>query len=343
MLTKTSLVAISLVASLAMIGCGSDDASTDSPTPDAGQQDTGTQDTGAQDTGTQDTGTQDTGTQDTGTQDSGTQDTGTQDSGVTDASDGGGMDASDAGKPDASKYNVQLWVDSDATPKTFNDGFEGQTPSKFEMGISKFELLKTKTDTTPAVVFDYGAKYKTVDVLGTTEVGQADLATIPAGTYTYGRAKLDMVDFTIQTHLHPTMPPVPQDGPLNVLGALSDTTINGQARTKGWAQYTFTFFQNFTQQATLPELPNSAVGEIQGDAHATYLLMKFDQAMAVMNIPNAHFKATLTLDVGNSFRWQDETKAGYAAHKFDTKQSGTSEPVKNIGATGYHVKIEVVQ
>lgn len=242
---------------------------------------------------------------------------------------------------DASDRVVSLWTAGDLAAKSFTDGHQGQTPSSFFIGISRFELLKAADDASPALVFDYGPDYVQVDMLSSTMVGYADLKTIPTGLYTHGRVKLDMTSFEVDTVLHPTVIPVPSTGKLSVLGALSDVTIEGSAHAKGWAQYTFSFLSTpFSQQATLPAFPSTGVGTIEETATTTSLLFAFPSAMPVASVLNASFKATLTMDEYQSFRWADQANPGYQAGKFDTEQAGSSEPVMNVGATGYHITLE---
>lgn len=258
--------------------------------------------------------------------------------------DGGEIDSSveeDAGEPDGgSMFDLSLYVEGDLTPKTFDDGYSGQTPSSYTMGISRFDVMTSEDDVSPVTVFDYGEDYTEIDMLTTSLVGSADLTTIPPGIYTYGRVLLKMTRFDVETTVHSTMPPGSMAGTLTVLAALSDTEIEGTQRNQDWVQYTFDVMGGISTTGVLPELPTTSAGKIVRENNETWLVFPFDHAITVLPIPGQAHSATITYEVYESFRWEDQDVSGYTDGVFDSRTDGTSEPVVNFGATGYSISVQ---
>lgn len=248
--------------------------------------------------------------------------------------DGGDMDGG------SNPYELTLYVEGDLTPKTFTDGYAGQTPSFYTMGISRFDIMTSENDTNPVTVFDYGESYTEVDMLSTSVVGTADLSSIPANVYTHGKVLLKMTRFDVDTTVHTTMPPASVPGTLSVVAALSDTEIDGTQRSQDWVQYTFDVAGGITTTGTLPELPSTAGGRIERENGETWLVFEFNQSLTILPIPGQAHSATITYEVFESFRWDDQDAAGYTIDVFDSNSDGTSEPVMNFGATGYQIDVQ---
>lgn len=258
-----------------------------------------------------------------------------------DASESDAIAEYDAGEVDGgSLYELSLYVEGDLTPKTFEDGYSGQTPSSYTMGISRFEIMTSEDDANPVTVFDYGENYNEVDMLTNSLVGSADLTTIPVGVYTHGRVLLKMTRFDIETTVHSTMPPASVPGTMTVLAALSNTEIDGTERSQDWVQYTFNDYGGISTTGTLPELPTTAAGRIERENGETWLVFAFDQSLTIIPIPGQAHSATITYEVFESFRWEDQDAEGFTEDVFDSRTDGTSEPVMNFGATGYSIAVE---
>jgi len=257
--------------------------------------------------------------------------------------DGGAEDgglAGDGGLSDGGLgYHLNIYVKGDLTPKTFNDGFSGQTPSNFHMGLARFDLMTSPTDPSPVTVFDHGANYVEVDMLGETLAGKGDLRNIPPATYTHGRALITMSRFDIQTMVHVASPPVTVQGTVSVLTALSGCTLDGLPRSPGWAKFTFHLTPyNVSRIGTLPSMPSTGGGTIVRDNDKTWMVFPISPALLIVPNLQTSPKITIVFDVFESFRWQDLSTAGYTQGVFDTESSGGWEPVKNFGATDYHIE-----
>ena len=230
----------------------------------------------------------------------------------------------------------------DVTAKTFNDGFSGQTPRNFTIGFSRVDLMTSENDATPVTVFDFGSNYVEVDMLSETKIGSADLRDIPSGVYTYGRALLVMARFDVDVTVHTMISPTGIAGTATVTAALSDATIDGHARSQGWAQEVFTIpnLLPITKDTTLPDLPSTAAGTIVEENGKMWLVFPLNPSLPVAPIPNIAHKLTMVYDEFESFRWDDQPTSGYSDGVFDSDQDGNTEPLQNVGATDYHIIVE---
>jgi len=234
---------------------------------------------------------------------------------------------------DAASPMLSIFIRGESTPTTFTDGYSGQTPKEYRMGLGRFDIMTSAADPSPVTVFDHGASPVEVDMLSKTLGGQAPIADLPAGTYTHGRVLLTMTSFTVAATVH-IGAAVPGD--LKVVVALSDTTVGGAAWSKGKA--TFTFAQQ-TLPAVVPPFPTTGGGAVVEEPGKTWLVFPFPAPITLSPTTASH-TATIVYKVYQAFRWEDESKAGYAPGAFDVDPLAMSwEPLKNFGATGYAVEL----
>lgn len=234
-------------------------------------------------------------------------------------------------------YVLEIWVEGDLTPKTFTDGWSGQTPTNYVMGLSRYDLMRSADDPDPVTVFDHGQTTVECDMLGRTLAGTADLDAIQPGAYPYSRVLLTMSRFDVETDLHVTSPSATLPGTLTVTAALSDTILDSVARDKGWVEYSFDLMGGIATQGQLPPLPSTAGGTVVEESDRTWLIFPISPPAVIEPQPTRDRSATIIYEVYESFRWEDLRTAGYSAGRFDTEDSGTSEPVCNFGATAYRI------
>lgn len=259
--------------------------------------------------------------------------------GTTAATDGGADAQGDAGADDAPGRSViEIFVEGDATAKTFTDGYSGQTPRDFFLGLQRFELLRAIDDPAPVKVFDLSPGYTEVDMSTKTLVGVGRTPDIPAGTYTHGRVLLTMARFTVDATAHSGAAQLA--GTMTVLDAISATTIDGTPFTKGQGQLHFVSgsFTN-TQAYTLPPLPGTAGGTIVDDGPRTWMVFPFPLPMAIDPTDSTTHQAAIIYETYESFRWEEKPLTGYATGAWDVNANLVdTEAVKNFGATGYRVE-----
>jgi hypothetical protein len=234
---------------------------------------------------------------------------------------------------------ISIYIKGDKTAVTFSDGFAGQTPKEYKMGLGRYDIMTSPSDPAPVTVFDHGAKPVDVDLLGTTLGGAAKIAALPAGTYTHGRVLLTSATFTIAAIVHAGLA-VPGD--IRVVSALSDTTIDGTSWTQG--KTTFTFIAGAIQQTVpgvIPPLPSTGGGSIVQTGGKTWMIFPFPTPLTLYPSMKKDYQATIIYKVFESFRWEDQSLPGYTAKVFDVDALKlTFEPVRNFGATGYGVEIK---
>lgn len=278
----------------------------------------------------------------------GTNDAGEADGGSDAGSDGGigtdaGMDAGmDAGADagwDAGQQNISIFVVGDLTPKTFTDGLSGQTPSAQEFGVGRLDLMTGPGDPSPVTVFDHGTAPVLVDMLSTqpTLAGQGASAAIPAGTYPWGRVALNLVRTTVATTAHAAGNAVPAD--VTIVSALGDTLVGGVAWAKGRTEYHVKVGTTIdtTFPGTAPPLPATSGGMVVQDATHTWLVFPFSTPFVIDPTDSTPQVATITYEVFQSFRWEEQASPGFTGGVFDLDVATMStEPVRNFGTTGYH-------
>jgi hypothetical protein len=253
----------------------------------------------------------------------------------------GAVQTDGGGDPDGSTgYQLRIYVEGDMTPKTFTDGYSGQTPTDYYMGISRFDIMTSETDPNPVTVFDYGENYMEVDMSQNTEVGSVALADIPFNFYSHGRVLLKMTRFDVETTVHATMPPADLPGTVTVVAALSDALIDNVQRSQDWVQYTFNVMGGITTTGTLPELPSTGGGTVVKENGRLWLVFPLTGGLTIDPLPTQDHSATIIYEIYESFRWQDEQETNYTDDVFDSNADGSTEPVMNFGATGYQINVQ---
>ena len=192
----------------------------------------------------------------------------------------------------------------------------------------------------PVTVFDYGSQSVEADMSTSQVVGSGLIADMPSGEYSHGRVLLTAARFDVDTTVHAGAD-VLIPGEVNVVAALSDTTIDGVARDQGWALYTFSVpgVGEVSQVGTVPPLPSTAGGSVVQQGGKTWMVFPMSP-VEIQQSESENHVATIIYDVYESFRWSDQDGTDYEVDVFDSEVAGTTEPVMNFGATGYHFEYE---
>ncbi|MBW2735432.1 MAG: hypothetical protein JRH20_23860 [Deltaproteobacteria bacterium] len=237
---------------------------------------------------------------------------------------------------DASGATLAIYIKGDGESRTFDDGSVGQTPKSYTMGLGRFDIMMAADDPSPVTVFDHGASPVDVDMLGETLGGRGRLADLPPGSYTHGRVLLTKATVKIAALVHAAGVAVPGD--LDIVVALSDTTLSGQAWTKGQATFSFA---GVTVPGAIPPLPTTGGGSIIEAPGETWLVFAFPEPIVVSSDATTDHRATIVYGIFESFRWKDLEEVGYQARVFDVDPIAFKwEPVSNFGATGYSITLD---
>lgn len=246
-----------------------------------------------------------------------------------------------ASTPPASGPRVAIKVRGTTAAVVHEDSWSGETPKKQIVAIRSLYLLRSPTDANPVQVFDHGAKAVESDLISgkTTEVASVIAKTLPAGVFTVAKAGVAYVRYAVDARMHSV---ATVDCLYDNVQALSDgAVIDGVNRDKGYFRYSFV--ASGTTYGTLEgeDAPVPAVGEHGGltlDASGPQAFYVFPVQLAIdPNVKQDH-EVTLEINVHESFRWQDQPTAGYAAKVFDTTPY-TFEPVMAFGANSFKLTI----
>jgi hypothetical protein len=259
---------------------------------------------------------------------------------IADASPDSDPDASPTADAGPEGYQLVINVQGDLTPKVFDDGLSGQTPTNYFMGVQRLDIEKAGDEADPWVtVFDHGADYVEVDMHASQTAGTASFADLPPGSYSRCRVLLAMARFDVEATVHVDVPPVALHGPLTVVTALSDTVIDGQTRAQSWAEFTFDLGGYTTsREGSIPELPSAPGAEVVQEGGRTWLVFPLESPIVIPASVTRDYEMTITYDIFESFRWADQALPGYVEGIFDVNAStGAWEPVMSFGATDYHI------
>lgn len=219
-----------------------------------------------------------------------------------------------------------------------NDGLSGQTPIVHKSGIRKFTLYKTDNDPEPWVVFDYAASYVEADYNAgeDTIVAAIAMSELVEGTYLKGRVVHSHVTYTVKSTMHSGATSVP--GQFENTQVLSDhTTLDGVEHNQGWFHYEFkTAGMSYPLEgdnAPIPEYTSSGGFSVTNEnGEWAYW---FPTAL-VVSPQDQDVHVYMDVNMFESFRWQEQSQAGYTDGVFDSTPTG-AEPVKRFGANSFKV------
>jgi len=230
---------------------------------------------------------------------------------------------------------IAIYLAGDLKPKTFLDTYAGQTPDRYQIALSKYQLLTSANDTQPVLCFDHGAKPVVADLSKDTLMGECQTATIPTATYTHGRVKLDWLSYRVGVTVHLV---IPNPGTLTIFSAYSNTTYQGKAYKAKSGSVAFSGIVGITLPATFetPRLPGFRAETTNGE---TWITFPFSRPLLVDQKNTQRHWARFYWEIYKSFRWQDLTATNHKTNVWDIYVTNhpSYEAVKYAGVTGYHI------
>lgn len=223
------------------------------------------------------------------------------------------------------------------------DGLSGQTPSDFQVALSRYEVLTSATDPKPQPCFDYGPKTAIADLSGDNLMGSCPTSAIATGMYTHGRTKVDWSRFSVVGFLH--YGGYDLAGTFTFLRAWSDTTIEGKAYAAGSGTLRFHSdvppVDNEIPYTYPPvaSVPGATMQTVGGEFTITFAYTK---PLPIVHDALGSWWARFNWHVKDGFRWQDLAQPGFGPGVWDvTMPPAASDPVMSLGATGYDVTSSV--
>lgn len=226
--------------------------------------------------------------------------------------------------------------------RSTEDGLAGQTPSVWNYGLQRFELLRSLDDPNPAVIFDYAPDFVLVDMLQDNVVAEVPIAGLPSGTFPYFRIVLTHAEVVVAAALHHV--PVVNDysTDLDIVYALSDVKSGDLDMVQGDATVTADIFGTQYQVPTHWQVPAPSPGPnawaeaVDGEWRVTFAS---NPALAPSSLANADVTYGIRFYVTNAFRWRDQAGTGYATDVWDLDigPPASFEPIERFGANAYEV------
>jgi hypothetical protein len=219
---------------------------------------------------------------------------------------------------------------ADECPLPTDSTLAYQTPTGLRIGVAEVELLRSAGDPAPHRILAASPAIDADLVAGATFVA-VDTGSIPDGTYTHLRVKLDWILIQVGATAHSASMSIP--GTFDVDYALSNYRDPEQgARVQGDYLATFAAFgAQFPQTGVQsvagfpPSYPNGVV-DLTGDAYRITFAMPQGPVVIDQDAP-ASVDARLTYFIEDSFGWRDLAGPNYVTDVFDLAQDPTATEV----------------
>lgn len=255
-------------------------------------------------------------------------------------SDAGGGDQGGGGA--SSTGHVRIRMASSTAPFDHQDGLSGQTPANHKSGVRSLTLYRSEDDPSPLVVFDLGSDSVAVDYAdgSDTLVHTANIADLADGQFTLARVVHAWVTYDVAATMHTNGLSLP--GTFSNFQALSDDTVyEGETYQAGDYDYVFeTNGMTFPQSGSGAPVPEyDAGGGFSVRFESGEWAYWFPVSLPIDTSLEGDFDVILSVNMNESFRWQDEAGTGYQDGVFDTTPTGF-EPVLRFGANSFDVDIE---
>ncbi len=199
------------------------------------------------------------------------------------------------------------------------DGWSYQTPQTATIGVAAVELLRSVDDTNPHLLVG-SAPAHAADLVEGTTFAQVDTGSIPEGTYTHMRIKLDYVDFEVSATGH--MGGFSLPGALDVDYVLSDHDSEARgAQSQGEYVAKFTAAGMEVPQAGVrpveypPSYPEATVATDGGEYWVTLAVPS--GAIAISHERPDHVDVDVQFCIDSGFAWAENQAPGHTDGVFD--------------------------
>jgi len=271
-----------------------------------------------------------------GGSDAGGSDAGGSDASGSDSADA--KDAADTGLP--ATGSIAIYLKGELAKKTFIDGLSGQTPTNYQIALSRYEVLLSQDDPAPQPCFNLGNKAFVADLSKDNLVGYCATAKIKSGIYTHGRVKVQWSRYSVVGTLHYGGQVLP--GTFTFLRAWSDTTVDGQAYKANTGTVTFAGVVSQVIPWTYPKAvspPGFKFDLVGGELLFTF---PYSKPLPIEQTSKEAHWARMHWAITDGFRWEEKKTVGFKSGVWDVAvPAAGSEQVKRFGVSGYKVTSSV--
>jgi|GEM_PF-3024368 len=240
---------------------------------------------------------------------------------------------------------LKIRVDGSLDDRSPDDGLAAQTPSVWEYGLQRLELLRSDDDPNPEVIFDYAPGFVTVDMLTDNVVAEVPIASLPSGSFPYFRIVLTHAHVVVDAALHEVPTINDHATELDLVYALSDVDAEGITMSQGDVTVTADIYGTEYQVPTRwpvqspSPAPTAWAEAVDGEWRVTFAVHP-----SLTPSPQVTTDVTYAIRfyIANAFRWRDQAEPGYAADIWDLTIGPPAgyEPVERFGANAYEVYYE---
>jgi hypothetical protein len=240
---------------------------------------------------------------------------------------------------DGGEGSISIYMAGDLSKTAFGDGLAGQTPSDFQIAVSRYHVLLSAADPSPQLCFDHGSSSSVASLGEGTKVGSCRTQTIKSGLYTHGRTKVDWARFTVDGTYHSAGQKIA--GKLTFFRAYSDTVVSNRSFKAGQGTITFSGLSALEIPVTYPP-PVSVPGILSFETINGELLVTFafSKPLPIAQPDQHQHWARFHWKIGDAFRWADQALAGYQSGVWDVALPG-AEPVMMHGVSSYYTTSSV--
>jgi hypothetical protein len=260
------------------------------------------------------------------------------DNGFTDGGPSDGNSPSDGGAAaDGGGGAIEIYLAGDLSALTFGDNLSGQTPTNYEIAVSRYYTLRSASDPNPALCFDHGAKHEIADMSKDNLVGSCKTAAMPTATYTHGRTKVEWSRYTVDAVYHALGQALPTK--MTVFRAYSDTRYQGKRYAAGQGALIFDAAgQPITIPMQFPALPSGASFRFETINGEGFVTFAYTRPLTIVQQNAKRHWARFHWKIKDAYRWADKRLPGCTAGKWDIAANVVdSELVQMYGASGFYV------
>lgn len=255
-----------------------------------------------------------------------------------DAPEDDGTDTTDTGESDMGlPGRIAIFLAGDDSERTFTDSASGQTPRDFDIALSAYYVQTSRFDNSRALCFDLGDTPAIADMSGDNLIGSCLTSSIPTGTYTHGRVKVDWLRYTIDGTLHAGEGP--DQGEYDLFRAMSNTEYEGTYYTANTGYIAFSGLISFSLPLTFPPMSGGGMGiDINMELGKLWMTFPYSSPLPIDASNLQHHWARFHWELYESFRWIDTSLEGHSPGVWDTRYNiADSEQVVGSGFNGYHI------